>query len=283
MCSVHREVTFRSIGYPTLAEPARGDGADNGPSRRLPPVPSPGADADETAGVPAEPVNPKGSQSQRGPRRPPRPTGTAKKSGSNGTKAKAASVVDEGDTVTNTATNTDDTAVNIDWDRAGNDPVSAPVAPQPAPTSGAVDPTPPPSSDSTPRAPRPDSASGVRKGRRVRRVVRRIDLWSVLKLAIVLFTCLYIAVLVTMAVIWNLAYTTGQIDKVQSFLSDVGLENYRFYGDQMFRAAAAIGAVGVLAATLIAVITAALVNVISELTGGIRLVVIEEDPPPRRR
>jgi len=31
------------------------------------------------------------------------------------------------------------------------------------------------------------------------------------------------------------------------------------------------------------VLTAALVNVISETTGGIRFVVIEEDPRPRRR
>ena len=122
-----------------------------------------------------------------------------------------------------------------------------------------------------------------RSGRRVRRIVRRVDLWSVLKLATVLYTCLYVAVLATLALVWSIAYSSGQIDKVQSFLADVGLENYRFYGDQMFRACAAIGAVGVLAGIIITVLTAALVNVVSEMTGGIRLVVIEEDPPPRRR
>lgn len=87
----------------------------------------------------------------------------------------------------------------------------------------------------------------------------------------------------TLAVLWGLAYSTGQIDRVQSFMADVGMDNYRFYGDQMFRACAMIGAVGVLAATVITVLTAALVNVISEMTGGIRLVVIEEDRPPRQR
>ncbi|MEO6627725.1 MAG: DUF3566 domain-containing protein, partial [Aquihabitans sp.] len=86
------------------------------------------------------------------------------------------------------------------------------------------------------------AATGKRRsGRRVRRIVRRIDLWSVLKLATVLYTCLYVAVLATLALVWSIAYSSGQIDKVQSFLSDVGLENYRFYGDQMFRACAAIG------------------------------------------
>ena len=125
--------------------------------------------------------------------------------------------------------------------------------------------------------------TGRRKGRRVRRVIRRIDLWSVLKLAIVLYTCLYAAVMATLALLWGRAYSSGQIEKVQSFLASVGMDNYRFYGDQMWRACAMIGAIGVLAATVITVLTAALVNVISEMTGGIRVIVIEEDPPPRRR
>ncbi len=121
-----------------------------------------------------------------------------------------------------------------------------------------------------------------RRGRRVKRVVRRVELWSVLKLSLVLYTCLYVAVLATLALVWGLAYSSGQIENLQDFLADVGLENYRFYGDQMFRACAAIGAVGVLAGTVVTVLTAALVNIISETTGGIRLVVIEEDVAPPR-
>ncbi|MGN6694314.1 MAG: hypothetical protein ACTHN0_09060, partial [Aquihabitans sp.] len=65
------------------------------------------------------------------------------------------------------------------------------------------------------------------------------------------------------------------------FLEDVGLENFTFYGNQMFRACAAIGAVGVLAGTVITVLATSLVNIISEMTGGIRLIVIEEDVEPR--
>ena len=164
-------------------------------------------------------------------------------------------------------------------DRLQPDPTSTTtVAVQPA-TAAPVRPT-RPTQGRDDRAP---TTGNRRSGRRVHRIVRRIDLWSVLKLATVLYTCLYLAVLATLALVWNIAYSSGQIDKVQSFLADVGLENYRFYGDQMFRASAAIGAVVVLAGIIITVLTAALVNVVSEMTGGIRLVVIEEDPPPRRR
>lgn len=158
------------------------------------------------------------------------------------------------------------------------------------PTVAVRSPEPDPEDRRTRRRPSPATAvddrpsrAGARKGRRVRRVIRRIDLWSVLKLAIVLYTCLYAAVMGTLAVLWGLAYSSGQIEKVQSFMADVGMDNYRFYGDQMWRAAAMIGAIGVLAATIATVLTAALVNVISEMTGGIRVVVIEEDPPVRRR
>lgn len=126
-----------------------------------------------------------------------------------------------------------------------------------------------------------DAAAGPRRGRRVRRVVRRIDLWSVLKLSLVLYFCMYAAIMATLVALWGLAYSTGTIEKLQSFLGDVGLENFNFYGERMFKACLIIGGVGVIAATVATVLATALVNVISELTGGIRVVVIEEDVAPR--
>lgn len=145
--------------------------------------------------------------------------------------------------------------------------VAAAIA-APVEISAPIEPTP---------APAPATGRARRRGRRVKRVVRRIDLWSVLKLSLLVYTCLYLAILATLALLWGLLYSGGSIDKLQSFLEDVGLDNFTFYGNQMFRAAAAIGAVGVMAGTVVTVLATALVNVISEMTGGIRLVVIEED------
>lgn len=225
----------------------------------------------------------------RGPKRTPRP----EPDDANGTDDTAVSAPPEGRREGNGSSSEL---------KARNEGASAPVAPEETARTATVT-TPSAPSRETParrgkpgdepvrrRKPRPTGErprerdeQGRRKGRRVRRVVRRIDLWSVLKLAVVLYTCLYAAVMATLAVLWGLAYSSGQIEKIESFMADVGMDNYRFYGDQMWRAAAMIGAIGVLAATVITVLTAALVNVISEMTGGIRVVVIEEDPPPRRR
>jgi hypothetical protein len=105
-----------------------------------------------------------------------------------------------------------------------------------------------------------------RRGRRVKRIVRRVELWSVLKLALSFFVCMYLVGLVTLAVLWGFANSAGLVDNFESFANDVGWENWQFDGEQMFRQAALIGAV--------------LLNVISELTGGIRIVVIEEDVVP---
>ena len=173
----------------------------------------------------------------------------------------------------------------VDGAEASAEPVTPAEAPVPEPVTtpmGAAMPPPQGSPSTAARTPSPVAAPAggrrMRRGRRVKRVIRRIDLWSVLKLSLVVYTCLYLAILATLAALWSIAYSTGTVDKLQSFLEDVGLENFTFYGNEMFRACAAIGAVGVMAATIVTVLATALVNVISEMTGGIRLVVIEEEP-----
>jgi hypothetical protein len=130
----------------------------------------------------------------------------------------------------------------------------------------------------------PEAAPGTRRmarvprrGRRVKRIVRRVELWSVLKLALIFFVCMYVVGLATMAVLWGFANSAGLVDNFESFANEVGWENWQFDGEQMFTQVAVIGAVLVVAATLMTVLATALLNVISELTGGIRLVVIEED------
>ena len=127
-----------------------------------------------------------------------------------------------------------------------------------------------------------------RQGRRVRRVVRRIELWSVLKISLVFNVVMLGIALGSVALLWGLANTTGLVDDLEGFLRDSGFEDFRFQGDRMFRQVAFIGAVGALAFSVFTVLATALVNLISELTGGIRVVVIEEivdrreprTPPP---
>ena len=128
------------------------------------------------------------------------------------------------------------------------------------------------------RPPRAGRKRAQRRGRRVKRIIRRIELWSVLKLALVFYACIYAVTMASLALLWGFANSAGLVDNFEGFMEEVGFENWQFYGEDMFRRTAAIGGILVLAGTLLTVLAAALVNVISELTGGIRVVVIEEDP-----
>ncbi len=110
----------------------------------------------------------------------------------------------------------------------------------------------------------------------MRRVVRRVELWSVLKNSLIFNVILLGVALLSVALLWGLANTTGVVDDLEGFLRDSGFEDFRFAGDRMFRQVAFIGAIGALALTVFTVLATALVNLISELTGGIRMVVIEE-------
>jgi hypothetical protein len=159
-------------------------------------------------------------------------------------------------------------------DALAAEPVTARPAPSaPAEAPGSIDPSAQPEA----AAPSRRLARVPRRGRRVKRIVRRVELWSVLKLALIFFLCMYVVGLVTMAVLWGFANSAGLVDNFESFANEVGWENWQFDGEQMFTQVAVIGAVLVVAATLMTVLATALLNVISELTGGIRLVVIEED------
>ncbi len=136
---------------------------------------------------------------------------------------------------------------------------------------------------STPSFRAPSARRPRRRGRRVTRIVRRIELWSVLKIALVFNTIMLGVVLGAVALLWGLANTTGLVDDLEGFLRDAGFEDFRFQGGRMFEQVAFIGAVGALAATVFLVLATALVNLISEITGGIRFTVIEEivdEPAP---
>lgn len=136
---------------------------------------------------------------------------------------------------------------------------------------------------STPSFPTRGRGRPRRKGRRVKRVVRRIELWSVLKISLVFNTVMLGVALGSVAILWGLANTTGLVEDLEGFLRDSGFEDFRFRGDEMFEKVAFIGAVLTLAFTVFTVLATALLNLISEITGGIRFVVIEEildDPAP---
>ncbi len=132
-----------------------------------------------------------------------------------------------------------------------------------------------------PASSRRDSRN-VRRARRVKRIVRRVELWSVLKLSLLFYGCVYLSVLIGGVVLWNLAQGAGLLDDLTGFVAEATAnESFELFGDEIFRAAAIAGGVLTVAGALFTTLGAALFNVISELIGGVRFTVLEEEPPRR--
>jgi hypothetical protein len=114
--------------------------------------------------------------------------------------------------------------------------------------------------------------------RKVNRVVRRIDAWSVFKIALVFWVVVVAILLVAGMLLWNLASTTGTITNIEGFVKDLfGLKTFQLNGGQILRSAWIIGGVVVIAGTALTVTMTVLFNLIADLLGGIRVTVLEEE------
>lgn len=125
--------------------------------------------------------------------------------------------------------------------------------------------------------PTPAPAKG-RKVRRVHRVIRHVEVWSVFKVTAAFAACGYVMVLVSGYLLWRAADRVGTIDGIEGFLEDAGgYDRFDLLGSTVFRVAAFGGLVLAAGMVAMAVLAAVLFNLISDITGGIRMTVIDED------
>lgn len=115
------------------------------------------------------------------------------------------------------------------------------------------------------------------QGRRVRRVVRRIDTWSVLKVSALFFLTFTLVLVLAGVLLWTAGSILGAVESVESFMETIGFEDFRFVGTQLLRGYVAAGLVIVVLGTGFSVLMSVVYNLISDLVGGIQLTVLEED------
>lgn len=120
----------------------------------------------------------------------------------------------------------------------------------------------------------PKSAPRIR---RVTRVIRDIDPWSVFKVGLVFHFVAYLITLVALVLLWSVASATGTIDNIQQFMKSFGWESFEFKGGQLFANVTVLGLLGVVLATALGVLAATIFNLITDLVGGIRVTVLEEE------
>jgi hypothetical protein len=129
----------------------------------------------------------------------------------------------------------------------------------------------------------PGVAGRVRRsdGGQVRRVVRRIEPMSVLKLSVLFYACVFVVVLVAGVVLWLVASAAGVVGNVETFIGDLfALDEFHFEAFQILRAAFVGGAVLVLLGTALNVLAVTLFNLLADLVGGVELTVVEDERRP---
>jgi hypothetical protein len=142
----------------------------------------------------------------------------------------------------------------------------------------------------------------VPQGRRVRRVIRRVEPWAVLKFSALFYLSILLVVLVAAVALWSVATSTGVRSDVEGFMGELvaaegcGAERqevpttrepgptectYELKGDRILRASVFGGLILVAVGTGANVLFAVLYNLISDVVGGIEITVLEEERASR--
>ena len=118
--------------------------------------------------------------------------------------------------------------------------------------------------------------------RRTTRVLRHIDPWSVFRVALVFHFVLYLTLLLTGVLLWNVANATGTVDNVERFMESFGWDTFQFKGGELFHQAWVLGLFAVVGMTGLAILAVTTFNLITDLVGGIRVTILEGRPEAQK-
>jgi hypothetical protein len=152
-------------------------------------------------------------------------------------------------------------------------------------------------------SPKPDRAS--RRGLRVNQRLWSIDPWSVFKVSALFYLCMGLIILVAGTLLYNVGRSVGTVDQFESFVTRMGaygtctnkaelpkgtefeqdddcgdgqvlVGGFKIDDGTLFKAAAIGGGILVVAGSIGNVLLTVLINLLNEMTGGLRHTVIRE-------
>jgi hypothetical protein len=115
---------------------------------------------------------------------------------------------------------------------------------------------------------------------RVRRVVRKIDPWTVLKASLIFNIIAGLTFVLGMWVMWSIAVQRGIPEGIADIFESLTL-TFTPDGELYFRALVLLTVIGVVVATGAMTMGAVVYNLISDVVGGIEFTVLEETYQPQ--
>jgi len=108
--------------------------------------------------------------------------------------------------------------------------------------------------------------------------VRKLDLWSVLKISLCFYLAAVVLVIIAGIVLWAIADAAGAIHNIEKFMGKIlSSKNYHLVSAQILEGSILVGLVLSALMTILSVVGAALYNLFSELVGGFEVTLVETD------
>jgi hypothetical protein len=111
-------------------------------------------------------------------------------------------------------------------------------------------------------------------------ILRRIDLWSALKVSLALYLSMFAVILAGAVLLWFGARSAGLIGNIETLIEDLGFADngtFQLKGPEILKMAAVIGPILVVLGSLVTVAGVAVFNAMSRLFGGVELTVSDGD------
>ena len=116
---------------------------------------------------------------------------------------------------------------------------------------------------------------------RVRRVIRKVDPWTVLKVGLVFNAIMALTFVLGTVIFWAIFVNAGIPSKINDLALLIGIENgINLDGAVYFRIVVLLAVIGTILATGFFTLGAVVYNLITDLVGGIEVVVLEETTGP---
>lgn len=117
---------------------------------------------------------------------------------------------------------------------------------------------------------------------RVRRVIRKIDPWTVLKASLVFNAMMALVFVLGTVIFWAIFVNAGIPERINELALLIGLENgVNLDGQVYFRIVTLLSVIGTIMMTGFFTLGAVIYNLISDLVGGVEIIVLEETGAPQ--
>ncbi len=116
------------------------------------------------------------------------------------------------------------------------------------------------------------------EARKVRRLIRHVDPWSILKISTLLALCMWIVTMLASAIMWAVITNAGTVSSLENFVnSSLSLRDWTIDGGFIFRQLGIITFLMCIGFVLSTVMATFIFNLASDIMGGIWVSVIEEE------